>query len=115
MNVKEFLQNPFENAEEWEENENVLEMYRDYKENTLVQLITFYSNTEAKQHKDRKDRLRVLQEIIAWKLKIPMFDYFIDALMGRIQEIERDIKKLDKYERHRHKTIMGLYTEKPVY
>ena len=116
MRSEQFLQNPFENAEKWEENEATLQMYRIYKKNTLEQLITFYSKTEDSALEiDTEDRLRVLREIIAWKLEIPMFDYFIDTLMGRIQKIERDIKKLDKFDRHRHKTIMGLYTEKPVY
>ena len=116
MKVKAFLQNPIEIAEEWEENETVLELYRSYEKSTLEQLITYYSQIEAnKEATNRKDITRVLREIIAWKLEIPMFDYFIDCLNERFEKLEKEITKLQKFSEHRHKTVMGLYTEKAVY
>ena len=117
MKVKDFLQNPFEVAKEWEDNDTALELYRSYKDSDLEKLIGEYSNTEAKEERqDREIRQRVLREIIAWKLEIPMFDYFIDCLNERFEKLEKENKKkLQKFSEHRHKTIMGLYTEKAVY
>ena len=114
MNASQFLRNPFDQAEEWED-ERELKIFREYKTTSLQNLIEDYSNTEEKEEPDRKRRLKVLKEIIAWKLGIPIFDYFIDCLNERFEMQLKEIEKLTKFKEHRHKTIMGLYTEKPNY
>lgn len=92
----------------------------DYKENSLKQLLAFYNATETRDipEKERDLRTEILQIYIAKKLGVSGEShiwYLVDNVNAICHVLEKRIKELEKYKEHRHKTILGLYTEKGVY
>lgn len=66
--------------------------------------------------KEKGLRQDILKIMIQQKLDIKgVVHYFADTVDEFFKQMQKEIDDLDKYNRHRHKTIMGLYTEKPVY
>lgn len=118
MNSKKFLTDIFKMAEEFE-GEAEREIFKKYKEHTIPELWEEYEDWI--KHPDREDQhvhLRILLEIIPWRMEVLSWDqfrYFVDTISEEFELMQKEIKRLNKFQDHRHKTIMGLYTEKPSY
>lgn len=114
------LYNPLKYYEE-EGNEEALDVLEDYENESVEKLITFHSNLDSRDDippEERSLRQRILRQLIHQKLKVVSHDqvnYFCDIIDDLLSLLDDRLEQLAKYENHRHKTVFGLYTEKPVY
>ena len=63
-------------------------------------------------------RIEILQIMIAKKLELAdtgQVHHLVDSLHALFHLLEKRLNELEKYKHHRHKTVLGLYTEKSVY
>ena len=88
---------------------------------TLKTLIDEYHIMETKKLEthpphDLEAQQEWLTYLMVAKLGLPLsLDYYMDCIYAEFEKLEKAFKELEKYNNHRHKTIHGLYTEKPVY
>ena len=64
---------------------------------------------------ERGLRIDILQALITKKLDIDPVRYFADVVDEILTEMRKEINDLLRHKTHRHKTVLGLYTEKAVY
>ena len=66
--------------------------------------------------KEKGLRQDILKTMISQKLDISStVGYFVDVADELFELMSKDIEELKKSNTHRHRTILGLYTEKQVY
>lgn len=66
--------------------------------------------------KEKQLRVNVLRAMIAMKLDFNhVVGYMSDVIDEFFTVMQKDIDDLDKFAKHRHKTVLGLYTERLVY
>lgn len=117
MRADRFLNNVFKLAEEFE-GEVEQEIFKKYKEHTIPELWEEYEDWT--KHPDREDQhvhLRILREIIPWRMEVlswDQFKYFADTMSEEFELMKKEITRLEKFQNHRHKFIFG-YSEKPAY
>ena len=73
-----------------------------------------------KEHgtKQNKIRIEVIQALIGKRFNCSSthhVHYLIDILNEIMPDIEKRLIALEKFKDHRHKSLLGLYTEKAVY
>ena len=120
FNCKNFLYDPITFYED-EGDEEALDILSDYKNNTILELFTYFSNIQSRDDIDEDEkelRLRVLKHLIHKKLELVdhvRYGYFLDELEGELQEIRKELKELtSNFKRHRHDKDKS-YTEKPIW
>lgn len=88
---------------------------------TIMELITELERVrdDSDYEDDEKGlRIEILQILIAQKLDLAdthQVHYLIDSLHELFNLLEKRLTEIEKYKQHRHKTVLGLYTEKSVY
>jgi hypothetical protein len=89
---------------------------------TLMDLIQELDIVNAEQvnadftKKEKRLRQDILKVMISNKLDIAdSVRYFVDSADEFFEQAFNEIDSLKKMQSHRHKTVLGLYTEKPVY
>ena len=103
------------------EGELAKQIVKDYKEETLKELLGYYDNLESRDDIDEKEkelRFKVLSIYIANKLGMATtspLHYLIESLHELFHLLEKRLSEIEKFKEHRHRTVMGLYTEKSVY
>jgi hypothetical protein len=62
------------------------------------------------------EKSKIAKDILRTNLGLGFnLHYLIDHLQEQFELIADGFKKLEKYRDHRHRTMLGLYTEKPNY
>jgi len=105
-----------------EDDKEALRIIGLYKDNTLSELIEYREHIQVNEYeltkKEQKLRLKILRQMILHKLEIVdlgRFGYFLDVLQAELNNVYKEIESIKKFKDHRHKTVLGLYTEKANY
>ena len=94
----------------------------DAPESTITEFITELDRVrldatlmEKDKDTERGLRIDILKALITTRLGIDPVRYFADVVDEFLTLMQKEINDLLKQTNHRHKTVFGLYTEKPVY
>ena len=86
---------------------------------TLIEQLETYMKTPVKEREnDLENKISIVRMLLAYKLGLVdeyTYDYLLDQIGESIEIVDDEVQKIDNWTSHRHKTVMGLYTEKAVY
>jgi aspartate carbamoyltransferase regulatory subunit len=108
--AKEFLTD-LTDIEDWLE-EKEIEQLRLYKATFTRNLINDLEKSETKNERD------LITKVIANKLSVlhhEEFTSFAEWVNEKFNIMQDEINELKKLKNHRHRTVLGLYTEKPAW
>lgn len=101
--------------------EDALNTLKEYKGNSLKQLIEFRHNVLTRddiEEDEKKLRLRILRELIGKKLSLvdlDRFQYALDEIIGELLSLKKEHEETVKnFKAHRH-NMDKHYSEKPAW